>query len=76
MWFKTEVSVRTVIYVIGRNLIFLLCRFISEIIADGFVIRQVHAMSWFSGSIKCALLIGENIDILPTLLAWMLSCYH
>jgi len=73
MCFKTEVSVDTEIYIIGRNLIFLLYSLISEIIADGSVIQQVHALSWFCGSIKCELQIGGNVDILQTLLAWMLS---
>jgi hypothetical protein len=76
MWFKTEVSVHTEIYIIGRNLIFLLCSLISEIIADGSVIQQVHAVSWFCDSIKCELHIGVNLDILHTSLAWMLSCYQ
>ena len=76
MWFKTEVSFHTEIYIIGRILIFILCSLLSEIITDGSVIWQVHAVSWFCGSIKFSLQIGENIDILHTSLAWMLSCYQ
>jgi len=76
MWFKTEVSVHTEIYIIGRNLIFVLCSLISEIITDGSVVQQLHAVSWFCGSIKCELQIGGNLDILHTSLAWMLSCYQ
>jgi hypothetical protein len=76
MWFKTEVSVHTEIYIIGRNLIFFLCSLISEIMADGSVIWQVHAVSWFCGSIKCLFQIGENVDILHTSLTWMLSSYQ
>lgn len=37
MWFKTETSVHTEIYIIGRNLIYLLCSLLLEIVTDGSV---------------------------------------